>query len=412
MRATAPRRPSPAPPVPPGPRSGHRTIQVFRTSAEIEGLRHLWEVWPSHRDSDIDLLLMSCRTSSEMSPYVLVLSRDGEPDALLAGAIVLRRLAFRVGYLDVVKPLVRVLSFSYGGLLGNASAENCSLLLAEIMKSLKNGEGDLALFDHVDATSPLFAGIKTTPGFFFRDHIAQIRPHRVRELPNGVEKLYAGLSTSQKSHFRYTAKRLTADYPGQIRLSRYRDPADLGRALAEVEEIAKKTWQWKIGSGFHASGGLLDLLNMEAEMGWLRVYVLRLQEKPCAFWIGTVYQNTFHSDFTGYDPEYSHYSPGLYLLCQILEDCCTNGVRALDFGFSDEAYKRRFGNTVRQEASLHMFAPTMNGLGLNIMRTATTAINESVREVLDRTQFMQKVKKTWRKIARGKAAGENLTHNP
>jgi len=221
----------------------------------------------------------------------------------------------------------------------------------------------------------------------------------MRELPDTVGQLYASLSSSQRSHFRYTAKKLKADFSGQVRVDQLTDLADLDRMLQDVEEIAKKTWQRQFGMGFNTSAGVRDLLKTEAEVGWLRVYVLYLADKPCAFWIGAVYRQTFYSDFTGYDPEYTRYSPGLYLLSQMLEEFCSHGVGALDFGFTDDWYKKRFGNASRREATVHVFAPTSKGVSLSAMRTFTSLIDESFRALLERTNLIQNVKKMWRKVA-------------
>ena len=336
-----------------------RTVQSLQ---EIEALRSVWSSWPGNRDSDVHSFLTFLRSNPEtVRPYVLVLFRGREPDAILVGSIIQRKVAYKIGYFSFWKPTARVMTFSYGGLRGNACLENCTSFVNRIMMSLKDREADLALLDHVDADSPLYACAKRMPDFLLRDHLSPVRPHWIRELPNSVGQLYASLSNSQKKHFRYTAKKLRADFSGRVRIGQFKDLSDLDWVLQDVEEIAKKTWQRQFGMGFNTSTGVREFLKTEAQMGWLRVYVLYLADKPCAFWIGAVYQQTFYSDFTGYDPEFTRYSPGLYLLAQMLEEFCSNGVGVFDFGFTDDWYKKRFGNRSRREATVHLFAPTAKG---------------------------------------------------
>jgi hypothetical protein len=376
------------------------SVKVIRSLEEIEGLRDVWSSWPGKRDSDIHSFLTFLRANTgTVRPRVFVLLRGGEPDAILAGSVVQRRFAFKLGYFTFWKPVARVMTFSYGALRGNDSSENCARFIHEIMKSLHAREADLAQLDHVDADSSLFDCAKRMPAFCFRDHLSPVRFHWIREMPNTVGQLQAGLSSSQRSHFRYTAKKLKADFSGQVRVCQLNDPADLDRALLDVEEIAKKTWQRRFGMGFNTSAGVRDFLKTQAEMGWLRVFVLYLSDKPRAFWIGSVYQGTFYSDFTGYDPEYTRYSPGLYLLSQMLEEFCCHGVRALDFGFTDDWYKKRFGNASRREATIHVFAPNAKGLSLSAMKALTSFVDEALRKFLERTKLIQNVKKAWRRVA-------------
>jgi hypothetical protein len=380
--------------------SAQVSVKVVRSVVEIEALRSVWSDWPGSRDSDIHSFLTFLRSNQEtVRPHVFVLSRCGEPDAVLVGSIIQRPFGFRLGYFTFWKPMTRVMTFSYGSFRGNPCFENCASLVEKVLTSLRDGEADLALFDHVDTDSSLFGCTKRMPGFFFRDHLSPIRRHWIRELPDTIGQLYASLSSSQRSHFRYTAKKLKTDFFGQVRVEQITDVADLDRGLKDVEEIAKKTWQRQFGMGFNTSASVRDFLKTEAEAGWLRVYVLYLADKPCAFWIGAVYRRTFYSDFTGYDPEYTRYSPGLYLLSQMLEEFCSHGVGAVDFGFTDDWYKKRFGNASRHEATVHMFAPTSKGFSLSAMRTVTSFVDEALRGLLERTNLVQNVKKIWRKTA-------------
>jgi CelD/BcsL family acetyltransferase involved in cellulose biosynthesis len=194
----------------------------------------------------------------------------------------------------------------------------------------------------------------------------------------------------------------TAIFPESSRVDRFGNVADLDRTLAVVEEIAKKTWQRKISNiGFSPQdASLMEVLRTEASGGHLRVYTLYLRGTPCAFWIGAVYQSTFISDFLGYDPAFAHYSPGTYLLSQMMEDFCSQGVEEIDFGFSDEEYKSRFGNIVWQDANVHVFAATWTGLTLSAMRMITVIPHEAARTFLKRTDLYQNAKRILRKLAK------------
>jgi hypothetical protein len=376
------------------------TVRVLQKVEEVEGLRDCWSAWPGTRDSDIDTLLSVCRTSPDvLAPYVIVAQQRGGPSALLAGRIVRRNFALRIGYFDLFKPLLNVLTIPYGGLRGDASPEVCELFVAQIIKSLSNRLADVGVFEHLDSESPLFRSARSSPSLPVRDHFLAVRPHWRRVLPPSIEQLHAGLSGHEKKRFRQIAKKLNTDFSGSVRVERCGTPSDLGQTLDIVEEIARKSWQRQSGIGFNTSEALSEFLRMQAERGWLRIYILYLAEKPCAFWMGANYQGTFFNDFIGYDPVYARYSLGTYLLSKTMEEFCSEGLEAIDFGFTDDEYKRRFGNLMRLEGNVHIFARSPKGVALSAMKAMTTMLHEPTRKILERTNLTQKVKKIWRSVS-------------
>lgn len=377
------------------------TVRILRSAAEVEAVREFWASSPGTRDSDIDIFLGELRRNSEdLKPRVFVLYRGGAPVVLLAGKIVRREFTCRVGYFRLFKPMVNVVTIPYGGLRGEASPEDCRKFVQEIIKCLKNGEADIAHLQYVDADSALFRCAKTEPKFLFRDHVTPLRPHRKKKLPGSVQQLYAESSHGGKQ-LRRVAKKLSNEFPGQIKVDRFEALADLDRTLSVVEEIAKKTWQRKVSTiGFNIKDApLIEAFKAQAEGGHLRIYTLYLGGKPCAFWIGAVYQRTFISDFLGYDPDFSSYSPGTYLLSRIMEDFCSEGIEEIDFGFSDEEYKRRFSNVSWQDTHVHLFAPSPRGLALSAMRMITVLPHEAVRVLLKQSNLYTNAKVAWRKMA-------------
>jgi CelD/BcsL family acetyltransferase involved in cellulose biosynthesis len=131
-------------------------------------------------------------------------------------------------------------------------------------------------------------------------------------------------------------------------------------------------------------------------MGWLRAGVLYLKDRPCAFWIGNVYDGVFVSDFLAFDPEFRDSSPGSYLLIAMIEEFCKEGVQAVDFGFGPGEYKERFGNFQLRETSVFIFAPSAKGIALNAMRTVTVLVGNIVKKTLERTNLLPKIKRLWR----------------
>jgi hypothetical protein len=383
--------------------SGPISVKVFRSCGEVESLRSFWAASTGLRNSDIEIFLTMQRSGgNDVRPYVVGLYRGERLDALLIGQIERRHLPFLVGYFTMFRPLVNILRCPYGALRGNDSAENCRILIRSVVECMRTGEADLALLEHVSLDATLFRCAKKEVSFLLRDPFSPVRPHWKRTLPNNVEELQASFSSSERKRFRQIAKKLSSDFPGQVKIEKLGHPNELKRLIEDVEEVVKNSWQYKLGfAGFSGSAALRDLLKTEAEMGYLRAYMLYLSGKPSGFWLGTAYQETFYSDYTGYDSSCAKYSLGTHLLAHILADLSLDGIRAIDFGFSDEEYKHRFGNVMWHEINLHLFPTTFKGFRLALMRGITVVLSNTSRAIVQRTGLMQWVKKAWRRTGIG-----------
>jgi len=147
-----------------------------------------------------------------------------------------------------------------------------------------------------------------------------------------------------------------------------------------------------------------------AERGWLRGYVLYLGGKASAFWIGDINQSTFGSDYLGYDPDLGRHSPGMYLIMKVIEGFCDGsreGVNALDFGPGHAQYKEVLSNQEWRETCLYIFAPTIKGTCLNLVRTTIGGMDQIFKKALARTNLLQKVKKVWRAHATSETVPES-----
>ena len=125
---------------------------------------------------------------------------------------------------------------------------------------------------------------------------------------------------------------------------------------------------------------------------------LYIEDRPCAFWIGWLRDGIFYSDFLGYDPDRAEYSPGMYLVINVLEELFgpKNPASALDFGGGEGDWKAILSNRSWREAPVHVFAPTFRGLYLNFLWSAPAMINVWAKNILNRTNLMARVKKKWR----------------
>ncbi len=372
-------------------------VKIARSLAEVEEIRESWIAAKGHRDGNIDFCLNFVWSGEEfVRPHVVVIYRQGRADAILVGRIEDVRIRPKIGYFQLPAARTRLLNFANGGLLGNSSEENSEEFVKRAIAALQVGEADAVLFDRIPVASPIYQKASTMPGFLMRDRVIRSEPHSSMTLPNTLEQVFAAFSSGLRAEVRRKKRKIIADFGDRVKITRYIDESGLEGVLGQVEEIAKKTYQRALGVGFENSDRMRQRLRLCAREGWLRMYLLTVDNQPCAFWIGTVYDGVFYSDYNGYDPGYRDYSLGTFLLISMVEDFCKENVRAVDFGFGQAEYKDRFSNERAMEASVYIFSQGTKGLFLNGSLTIASSIDGALRAMLDRVDLLPRIKRIWR----------------
>jgi GNAT acetyltransferase-like protein len=372
-------------------------VKIARSLAEVEEIRESWTAAKGHRDGNIDFCLNFVWSGEEfVRPHVVVIYRQGRADAILVGRIENVRIRPKIGYFRLPAVRTRLLNFAHGGLLGNCSEENSEEFVKGAIAALQLGEADAVLFDRIPVASPTYQKASTMPGFLMRDRLIRSEPHSSMTLPNTLDQVFAAFSSGLRAEVRRKKRKIIADFGDRVKITCYIDESGLDGMLAQVEEVATKTYQRALGVGFEDSDRMRQRLRLCAREGWLRMYLLTVDNKPCAFWIGTVYDGVFYSDYNGYDPGYRDYSLGTFLLISMVEDFCKENVRAVDFGFGQAEYKDRFSNERAMKASVYIFSQGTKGLFLHGSRTIASSIDGALRAMLDRVDLLPRIKRIWR----------------
>ncbi len=376
-------------------------VRVARTVPEVEELREAWMGWPGHRDSDIDFYLMILKAYPEiLRPHVIALYRDGKPDAILVGRLDKRRLPLNVGYFHGLRPRARCLTFVYDPLHGNASRENTEILLQAVMSCLKRDEADVAALEFVPLDSDLYHIALKAPGVLSRDTLPAPQAHEILTVPDSIDEVYRRMSGTRREGIRRGIRKFLARADGKARIQCYRYESELDLLFSDAEEIAKKTYQRGLGAGFTPTPDVRERLGLAARKGWLRAYLLYVEDHPVAFWIGMVYNESFASEYLGYDPKFRQFSPGMFLIMRVIEGFCSrmgnDVVKELDFGLGDAEYKAALCSKKWLEAKVYIFSSTTKGLALKSMRATTAAVDKLARKLLVSTNLFPRLKRVWR----------------
>jgi CelD/BcsL family acetyltransferase involved in cellulose biosynthesis len=387
--------------VPSSPKSIPLTVEVFRDLKDLQRIKNEWTALQQHPNCDFDFYSgVVSSTDSILRPHVIVVSRDGSPITMLVGRIDRGTVDFNIGYKKLFGFAAKNLTFLHGGFVGEKSTEISRVLIDSLSESLRTGEADVCYFNHLRVDEDLFnqlLKISNRQGYLSR--FAQ-RKHRGTSLAPSGEGYLKTLTSKERNNQKRRTKRILEDFPNN-RIQCYQDPVDFERAVADIDQVAQKTYQRALGVAFSNTPEARRRLRNEMDRGWFRGYVLYLNDQPAAFWLGTAFGDTFYSGFTGYDPAWSKYAPGMYLLLKALELLCESNpdgrLKKTDFGLGDAEWKIVIGNQEWEEAPVSIFAPNSKGRLLRRTRWATEIFDAAAKRLLTRFQLLAKVKRLWRR---------------
>jgi CelD/BcsL family acetyltransferase involved in cellulose biosynthesis len=154
--------------------------------------------------------------------------------------------------------------------------------------------------------------------------------------------------------------------------------------MEDAESITRNSYMRGLGRGFSQGETIRRRVELEMRRGLLRGYFLHIDDRPCSYWITSVYDGVSYSGWMGYDPDYREYSVGMFLVIKAIDGLVASGVRFVDFDSGDFLWKELLGNESWEEASIRIFAPTLKGYVANAMRTLGIAGVLPVKALLRR----------------------------
>ena len=95
--------------------------------------------------------------------------------------------------------------------------------------------------------------------------------------------------------------------------------------------------------------------------GWLRMYVLRLNDDIAAVMYGFFYNRQFYFYQHGFDDRFSRHSIGLVLMALTLRAAIDEGAQAFDLLWGTEAYKSLWAREARTLRRIQLFPPHAAG---------------------------------------------------
>jgi hypothetical protein len=359
-------------------------LQIINSIEEIESIRQVWEEMQDKEEypkinTDIDryLSIINNKTSpDEMQPFIMLVKRNDSVVTMLIGCIHKSPLECKIGRKTIFKPSLRTLSVIYGGLLGNKSECICRFLIGKLTYLLRHQKIDVIHFNHFDTSSSIYKIARKIPGILSREYFPKIESHVAMPIPQDFNQFLQSCSRNRRKHIKKYIRRLKKEYPEKISLSIYTKPEKIELAIETASHISSQTYQRAFGSGLINDKKTRVLWNIAAKKGWLRVYILNINNKPCAFRYGLKYRGTYFGEQIGYLPEWKKYNVGTVLFAKFIEQICQESdVKRIDFGFGGGFHKELGNSFSWPEASIYIFAPRFFPALVNVVRSFTSVMS-------------------------------------
>jgi CelD/BcsL family acetyltransferase involved in cellulose biosynthesis len=185
-------------------------------------------------------------------------------------------------------------------------------------------------------------------------------------LDGGWEAFYSTRSRRLKKANNLVANRLRK--AGSVRVE-WLEPGTanqgkLARVVDTAIAVSARSWKRDTGNSLDQPGpqAFVRCLSAHAaELGWLSVWLLFIDEKPCAMEYELVFEGNVHALRSDFDAEYVGTSPGSYLNRYLIEALCGRGYRHYFMGPGDNAYKFRWTDETEPLAQLTIYGRSARG---------------------------------------------------
>jgi CelD/BcsL family acetyltransferase involved in cellulose biosynthesis len=185
---------------------------------------------------------------------------------------------------------------------------------------------------------------------------------------------------------------------GPIEFRAYSTPQEARRFYTLARTLSGKTYQDRLlGRGLPDTDDFRVELGEHAARGTFRGYLLCHREQPIAFGYCAALGDCLRFLFTGYDPQFAAWSPGIVLVHEMLRSIAGEGCfTMLDFGSGEAQYKRQFATASRLCATVFFLRPTPGHLIKVLGHRGCIAASDGCAAAAERFGIKARLKRLWR----------------
>jgi len=171
----------------------------------------------------------------------------------------------------------------------------------------------------------------------------------------------ATLGAEHRYNFNRKSKRLNREYC--VTFERVDREEDCRESIDLAMSLHKLRWQDR-SDAFHTDGLMAfhrEFSLLALRRGWLRLYLLRLNQQPVACLYGFRYGRTFYFYQSGFDPAFQKQSVGLVSMGLGIKSAIEEGAEEYDLLHGNEAYKSHWSRESRELSRLKLYPPGVLG---------------------------------------------------
>ncbi len=172
------------------------------------------------------------------------------------------------------------------------------------------------------------------------------------------------LGSSHRANLLRRCKQLNREF--EMRFARASSEETRREFLAILLELHRKRWSEKGSSEAFSTPDMIafhhELSLLALERGWLRLFVLWLNNRPAAALYGFCRGGRFSFFQSGLDPEYSRYSVGLVTMGLAIKSALEEGAEEYDLLHGNESYKSLWARHERGIHKLELYPRGVTGL--------------------------------------------------
>jgi CelD/BcsL family acetyltransferase involved in cellulose biosynthesis len=239
-------------------------------------------------------------------------------------------------------------------------------LIEAAVRHLRQGQRRLRLRFHRSEAGPALEAHRVAArgqGLHFATRPASESPE-VR-LEGGYAEYLAGRSKNYRKLLRRKQRLLRE--AGSARWVVVAAAEDLSAHWPALLAVEARSWkaaqQTSIDTEPAAEAFYSALARRCAERGWLRSYLLYLEDQPVAHLLGVVHRQRYYALKSSYDGRHEVLSPGVLLFAQALEDCFAAGLERFEILGDAEQWKRQLATHWRRSLEICLFDSVLSRCG-------------------------------------------------
>jgi|GEM_PF-2724099 len=328
-------------------------------------------------------------------PYIICFYQNEKLSSILLARIETTTLPMRLGYLTLVKVPVKKIHIFHGGFIGQKDKMSCLFLYHALRKSLDSGKADLAIINHLHVDSIIHKTIKSNAPLFKVAFSPRKDGHWLMEVPDSIESFYMKKPRKQRYNLQREIKKLEKTY--LVSAKKYINEEHILEGLKAASLVSSKSFQSALDTGLFDNDKTRLYCQLTSRIGWIRIYLLYINNEPAAYEWGLKYGDTFFLKTIGFDPKWKKESAGKVLFQKVLKDLIeSERIRLIDFGFGDAEYKRHFATKRLETQSLFIFGKKPYSLFLSL---TSYVLNNLWKLLIYFTQILRmeaKLKRIWK----------------